>query len=80
MELIWFLIIGLLAGWLAGHVMRGRGFGLLGDMVVGVVGAWLGRALLHVFGLYSVGFIGSLVTALIGAIILIALVRLIASS
>ncbi|HUX09584.1 MAG TPA: GlsB/YeaQ/YmgE family stress response membrane protein [Terriglobia bacterium] len=80
MQLIWFLIIGLLAGWLAGHVMRGRGFGLLGDMVVGVVGAWLGRALLHVFGLYSVGFIGSLVTALIGAIILIALVRLIASS
>jgi uncharacterized membrane protein YeaQ/YmgE (transglycosylase-associated protein family) len=75
--LIWFLIIGLLAGWLAGHVTRGRGFGLLGDLIVGVVGAWLGGAVLHAFGLYSVGFIGSLVTALIGAVILLALVRVI---
>lgn len=77
MYLIWFLIIGLLAGWMASHVMRGRGFGLLGDLVVGVIGAWLGGAILHVFGLYSVGFIGSLVTALIGAVILLALIRVI---
>lgn len=77
MYFIWFLIIGLLAGWLAGHVMRGRGFGLLGDMIVGVIGAWLGGAILHAFGLYSVGFIGSLVTALVGAIILLALIRVI---
>lgn len=75
MYFIWFLIIGLLAGWLAGHVMRGRGFGLLGDLVVGVIGAWLGGAILHAFGLYSVGFIGSLATALVGAVILLALIR-----
>lgn len=77
MHLIWFLIIGLLAGWIAGHMMRGRGFGMLGDMVVGVIGAWLGGAVLSAFGLYSVGFIGSLVTALIGAVILLALIRVI---
>jgi uncharacterized membrane protein YeaQ/YmgE (transglycosylase-associated protein family) len=65
-DLIWLLIIGLLAGWLAGHFTGGRGFGMLGDMVVGVLGAWLGGRILHVFGLYSVGFIGSLVTTLIG--------------
>lgn len=77
MRLIWFLIIGLLAGWIAAHMMRGRGFGMLGDMVVGVIGAWLGGSVLHIFGLYSVGFIGSLVTALIGAVILLALIRVI---
>lgn len=77
MNLIWLLIIGALAGWLAGHVTRGRGFGLLGDMVVGVIGAWLGGFILHVFGLYSVGFIGSLVTALIGAVVLLTLIRVI---
>lgn len=77
MHLIWFLIIGLLAGWLAGQVTHGRGFGLLGDLVVGVIGAWLGGALLHTLGLYSVGLIGSLVTALIGAVILLTLIRVI---
>ena len=77
MYLIWQLIIGALAGWLAGHITRGRGFGLLGDIVVGVIGAWLGGFVLHVFGLYSFGFIGSLVTALIGAVILLTLIRVI---
>ncbi len=80
MHLIWLLIIGLLAGWMAGHVTRGRGFGLLGDMIVGVIGAWLGGRILHVLGLYSVGFIGSLATALIGAVILLALIRIIKSA
>ena len=77
MHLIWLLIIGVLAGWLAGHVTRGRGFGLLGDMVVGVIGAWLGSVILHALGLYSFGFIGSLVTALLGAVILLTLIRVI---
>ena len=77
MSLIWLLIIGLLAGWLAGYFTRGRGFGILGDMVIGVIGAWIGGALLHVFGLYSIGFIGSLVTALLGAVVLLTLIRII---
>lgn len=62
---------------MAGHLTRGRGFGLLGDIVVGVIGAWLGGFVLHVFGLYSFGFIGSLVTALVGAVILLTLIRVI---
>jgi uncharacterized membrane protein YeaQ/YmgE (transglycosylase-associated protein family) len=76
-RLIGFLIIGILAGWLAGRVTRGRGFGLLGDLVVGVVGAWLGGAVLGLLGLYSAGLIGSFVTAVIGAVVLLALIRLI---
>ncbi len=77
MYLVWLLIVGLLAGWIASRVMRGKGFGVLGDMIVGVIGAWVGGAILHIFGLYSVGFIGSLVTAFIGAVILLALIRVI---
>lgn len=77
MYLIWLLIVGLLAGWIASHLMRGKGFGLLGDMIIGVIGAWVGGTILHVFGLYSVGFIGSVVTAFIGAVILLALIRVI---
>ena len=77
MHLIWLLIIGLLAGWIASHVMRGKGFGLLGDMIVGVIGAWLGSAILGVLGLYSVGFIGSVVTAFIGAVVLLGLIHVI---
>jgi uncharacterized membrane protein YeaQ/YmgE (transglycosylase-associated protein family) len=77
MHLIAFLIIGLLAGWLAGHVTRGRGFGLLGDMILGVVGAWLGGNIVALFGFYSGGFIGSLVTALLGAVILLGLIRVV---
>lgn len=80
MDLIWLLIIGLLAGWIAGQVTHGRSFGLLGDMIVGVIGAWLGATILHAVGLYSVGFIGSLVTAFIGAVVLLTLIRVIKSA
>jgi uncharacterized membrane protein YeaQ/YmgE (transglycosylase-associated protein family) len=77
-SLIWFLIIGAIAGWLAGLVMKGRGFGLLGDIIVGIVGAFLGGWL---FGKLGVGFggglAGSLIVAFLGAVILLFLVRLI---
>jgi uncharacterized membrane protein YeaQ/YmgE (transglycosylase-associated protein family) len=77
MNLLWLLIIGVVAGWIAGHLTRGRGFGLLGDMIVGVIGAWLGSTILNVLGLYSFGFIGSVVTALIGAVVLLTFIRVI---
>ncbi len=77
-SLIWFLIIGAIAGWLAGLVMKGRGFGLLGDIIVGIVGAFLGGWL---FGKLGVGFggglAGSLIVAFLGAVVLLFLVRLI---
>ncbi|MBI4597437.1 MAG: GlsB/YeaQ/YmgE family stress response membrane protein [Candidatus Omnitrophica bacterium] len=71
---VWFLLIGLMAGWLAGLIMEGRGFGMLGDIVVGIIGAVFGAWLFRVIGLAAYGFVGSLVTALAGAIALLALI------
>jgi uncharacterized membrane protein YeaQ/YmgE (transglycosylase-associated protein family) len=75
---IWFLIIGLVAGWLAGTLVKGGGFGLVGDLVVGVVGAFLGGFLFSSLGVSSGGgLIGSIIVATIGAVVLLLLVRLI---
>jgi uncharacterized membrane protein YeaQ/YmgE (transglycosylase-associated protein family) len=73
---LWFLIIGIVAGWLAGKVMRGRGFGLVGDLVVGILGAFVGGFLFKFLGIAAYGFVGSLVTATVGAMILLWIVRL----
>jgi uncharacterized membrane protein YeaQ/YmgE (transglycosylase-associated protein family) len=78
MNFVWFIIIGIIAGWLAGKIMRGGGFGLLGDLVVGIVGALLGGFLFSQLGISAGdGLIGSLITATVGAILLIFLVRLV---
>src|SRR5205807_7416229 len=61
--LIWFLLIGLIAGWLAGRVMRGGGFGVVGDMIVGIIGALLGGWLFGVLGIATGGLIGAIITA-----------------
>jgi uncharacterized membrane protein YeaQ/YmgE (transglycosylase-associated protein family) len=76
-NLIWFLLIGLIAGWLAGRVMRGGGFGIVGDMIVGVIGALLGGWLFGILGISAGGLIGSIIMAFVGAVILIALLRVI---
>jgi uncharacterized membrane protein YeaQ/YmgE (transglycosylase-associated protein family) len=76
-NLILFLVIGLVAGWLAGRIMKGGGFGLVGDLVVGVIGALLGGWLFSLLGISLGGILGSLVMALVGAIVLLFLVRLI---
>jgi uncharacterized membrane protein YeaQ/YmgE (transglycosylase-associated protein family) len=76
-SLILFLIIGAIAGWLAGMVMKGRGFGLLGDIIVGIIGAVIGGYLLAIIGFIAWGLIGSLITAFIGAVVLLAIIRLI---
>ena len=75
MYIFWFLLIGLAAGWLAGQIMKGGGFGLIGDLVVGVIGALLGGILFDLFGLHAIGLLGNLVMATVGAIILIVLLR-----
>ncbi len=79
--LIWFILIGIAAGWLAGQLMKGGGFGLVGDLVVGVVGALLGG---YIFGLLGIsaggGLLGSLVVATIGAVLLLFLLRMIKSA
>ena len=75
--LIWFLLIGLIAGWLAGKVMRGGGFGIVGDMVVGIIGALLGGWLFGRLGIsIGGGLIGAIITAFVGAVIFVALLRL----
>lgn len=74
MGLIWFLLVGLVAGWLAGQIMKGRGFGVVGNLVVGVIGALLGRFLFGLFGLSAYGTLGALVTATVGAVVLVWLV------
>jgi uncharacterized membrane protein YeaQ/YmgE (transglycosylase-associated protein family) len=79
MGLIAWIIVGLLAGWLAGIVMKGSGYGLLGDLLLGLIGAVVGGWL---FGLIlpsaePSGLIGSIIVATIGAIVLVAIVRLI---
>jgi uncharacterized membrane protein YeaQ/YmgE (transglycosylase-associated protein family) len=74
-SLIWFLLIGLIAGWLAGKVMRGGGFGIVGDMIVGVIGALIGGWLFGVLGIGVGGIIGAIITAFVGAVILIAILR-----
>ena len=77
MSFIYFILIGLVAGWLAGQVMKGGGYGVLGDIIVGILGALLGGWLFGVLGIGAGGLIGSLIVAFIGACILIFLVRLI---
>lgn len=73
---VWWLLIGLIAGALASAVMRGGGYGIVGDIVVGLIGALIGGFLMSLLGLGSSGFIGTLIVAFIGACLLIALLRL----
>lgn len=69
--LIGFLAIGLVAGWLAGQIMKGKGFGLVGNLVIGVVGAILGGLMFGLLGLPATGTMGSLLTATVGAVVLL---------
>ncbi len=71
MEILVFLLIGGIAGWLAGTIIKGRGFGLVGNIVVGIVGAVVGGLLFDFLGVRSGGFIGSIITATLGAVILL---------
>lgn len=78
MEFVWFILIGLIAGWLAGLLVRGGGFGVVGDIVVGVLGALLGGFLFRSLGLFpGGGLLSAILVATIGAIVLIFILRLI---
>lgn len=75
MNWIYFLIIGLIAGWLGSVVVRGRGLGLLGNLVVGVVGAFLGGYVLAAVGLVPFGLLGEIIQATVGAIVLLVIIK-----
>jgi uncharacterized membrane protein YeaQ/YmgE (transglycosylase-associated protein family) len=78
MEFVWFILIGLVAGWLAGVLMKGGGFGVIGDIIVGVLGALLGGFLFRSLGVSAGGgLLGSIVVATVGAVVLIFILRLI---
>jgi len=76
-DLVIFLVIGAVAGWLAGVIMKGGGYGLVGDIIVGVIGSLIGGWLFGLLGIAAGGLIGSIIAAVVGAIILIAILRLI---
>ncbi len=70
-----FLLIGGVVGWLAGLIVKGRGFGILGDVMVGIVGALLGGWMASVIGVYAYSSFGAFLTALVGAVALVSLTR-----
>ena len=77
-SLIIWLVVGAVAGWLAGILVKGGGFGLIGDIVVGIIGAFIGGWLAGVLHLHmGGGLIASILTATLGAIVLILLLRLV---
>jgi uncharacterized membrane protein YeaQ/YmgE (transglycosylase-associated protein family) len=76
-SIIGWIIVGLIAGWAAGHAMGGGGFGIIGDVVVGLIGAFVGGLIVGALWNGSVGVIGSIVVAFIGACALVWLFRLI---
>ncbi|TMD70214.1 MAG: GlsB/YeaQ/YmgE family stress response membrane protein [Chloroflexi bacterium] len=74
--LIAWIVIGLLAGWLAGVIMPGKGFGLIGDLIIGLVGAFLGGLIVNLVAPDATfGFWGSLLVALVGACVLVAILH-----
>jgi uncharacterized membrane protein YeaQ/YmgE (transglycosylase-associated protein family) len=74
--IIAWLVVGLIAGWLAGMVMKGGGYGVVGDIVIGIVGAFVGGFVFSLItGGGTAGFWGSIAVAFVGAVILIAIVR-----
>src|SRR6266568_1943841 len=80
-SLIWWLIVGLIAGFLASRVMRGGGYGIVGDIIAGLVGAFIGGWLFGLLGISTGGgLLGSIIVAFIGACIFIGILRLFARS
>ncbi len=75
-NLIWWIVVGLIAGWAAGKIMKGGGYGAAMDIVLGIVGAVIGGWLMGMLGIYAGGFIGTIVVAIIGAVVLIWLSRM----
>jgi uncharacterized membrane protein YeaQ/YmgE (transglycosylase-associated protein family) len=74
------IFIGLLAGWIAGHVTRGHGFGCIVNIILGLIGAVVGGWLFTKLGILVLGFWGSLAAATIGAVLLVAIARIFAGS
>jgi uncharacterized membrane protein YeaQ/YmgE (transglycosylase-associated protein family) len=75
-HLLLFLVIGIVAGFLAGKIMKGSGFGLIGDLIIGVIGSFIGVWIFGLLGISSGGILGLLVAAIVGALLLLYVIRL----
>jgi uncharacterized membrane protein YeaQ/YmgE (transglycosylase-associated protein family) len=69
MSLIIFLLVGAIAGWLAGLITKGSGFGIAGNIIVGIVGAFLGNLTFNLLGIVAFGLVGHLIFAVLGALL-----------
>jgi uncharacterized membrane protein YeaQ/YmgE (transglycosylase-associated protein family) len=76
MNILLWLISGIIAGWLTGLVMKGGGFGLIGDLVVGLIGGLIGGFLAGLVGIEPTNWIGQVLVAVIGGVVLVAVLRL----
>jgi uncharacterized membrane protein YeaQ/YmgE (transglycosylase-associated protein family) len=77
-SLLVILFVGLVAGWLAGQIVQGTGFGLVGDLIIGILGAFIGSWLLPQLGIHlGTGLISAILNATIGALVLLLIVRLV---
>jgi len=77
MFLIYILLVGLIAGWATGKIMKGSGYGVIVDILLGIVGAFVGSRVLGLLGIYtSGGLIPNILVAILGAVVVVALVRL----
>jgi uncharacterized membrane protein YeaQ/YmgE (transglycosylase-associated protein family) len=78
--IIAWIIVGLIAGWLTGLLMKGGGYGIIGDLIVGLIGALVGGFLVGLFVHGSVGLIGSIIVAVIGAVVFVLILRTVSGS
>jgi uncharacterized membrane protein YeaQ/YmgE (transglycosylase-associated protein family) len=77
-SLVLMLVVGVVAGWLAGQLVRGTGYGLIGDLIIGVIGAFIGSWLLPQLNIHiGYGIVGAIITAAIGAVLLLIILRLV---
>ncbi len=80
MNILVFLLVGLVAGWSAGRMIEGHGFGSLGDIIVGIIGAFVGGAVFSAFGLEAYGIWGAVVMSIVGAVLFLVLVGFLKSN
>ena len=76
-HLLLFLVIGVVAGFLAGKIMKGAGYGLVGDLIVGVIGSFIGVWVFGLLGIEAGGIVGLLVASVVGALLLLFVIRLV---
>ncbi|HEV2491227.1 MAG TPA: GlsB/YeaQ/YmgE family stress response membrane protein [Candidatus Acidoferrales bacterium] len=78
--LVWVVLLGISAGWIAGKIMKGSGFGLLGNLIVGILGSLLGSFIFGLIGMSAYGLPARLIMAVVGSVILLWLLRFIKKS